>query len=195
MLYEEFNMRLFTGIRINEDIRRNIDGVTQKLSHKIKEARIVLPENLHLTLKFMGEVEENRLEAVKNVLSGLCSGFEPFNLEIKGLGGFPDGKDIRVLWVGADSKGHLRSLNREIEKELELLGFPRENRFKEHITVARFKSTPNLSLISELKETYGDYLFGAMRAEGIELIQSILTGKSTIYRTLLKIPLGLSYGQ
>jgi len=181
-------MRLFIGIRIPEDIKENIHGITQKLSKKIKEARLVPPENLHITLKFLGEVEDNRLKAIGDNLVSICRQVVPFDIFFKGTGVFPEGKQIRVFWIGVSSGGILKNLNIKIEKELETLGFLRDNRFQEHLTVARFKSIPIRSFVSELMESYKESFFGSMYAEHVEIIQSILTSGSPVYETLLKIP-------
>lgn len=185
-------MRLFVGIRIPGDIAEKICGLTAKLAKKVKEAKTVKPENLHITLKFLGEVEEEQLAGVGDVLGGAARNFKPFDITIGGVGGFPEGKKIRVLWVGADSGGRLRLLNREIENKIEALGFSPDRRFKEHITIARFKTTPCLAVIDGLKASHIETIFGVMRADHIELIKSTLTSAGPVYDTLLKFPFSLS---
>lgn len=185
-------MRTFIGIRISEEVKKNIYDVAQKVSLKLREARVVPPENLHITLKFLGEVEESRLEVIKDILGNICNGFKPLKLQIKGLGVFPNGKEVRVLWAGVDSGGFLKSLNIEIEEEFKKLGFPKEKRFKEHITISRFKSAPNLSVLQNLIDKYSDYSFGNMSVKNVEFIQSILTGSSPVYKVLFEAPFSLS---
>jgi len=182
-------MRIFTGIRVSRDIREKISGVSKKLALKVREARIVSPENLHITLKFIGETPESRIVPIEEALCGIARNFEPFDLEVKGLGGFPEGKKIRVLWAGACSGGILKKINREIEEKLKFQGILPENRFREHITLARFKSAPSLSFVTGLIEAHEETSFGFMRVDRLELIESRLTGKSPVYITLAEIPL------
>ncbi|MCK9266520.1 RNA 2',3'-cyclic phosphodiesterase [bacterium] len=182
-------MRTFIGIRISEEIKKNFLEITGKLSSKTKEARIVPPENLHITLKFLGNVETSCLANIKDILSNICGEFEPFDMQVKGLGVFPEQKQLRVLWIGVKSNGYLKSLNRKIEEEFEKLGFPNEKRFKEHITISRFRSLPNLSVINNLMDRFSEHSFGVMNVEGVELIESVLTSSSPpVYKTLFHCP-------
>ena len=109
---------------------------------------------------------------------------------MKGIGRFPEKGKVRVLWIGAEAKDNLRNLNKIIEEKLEELSFPRENRFKEHITVARFKSNPNMARLEEFLERYKENIWGKMRVENVEIIESILKPDGPVYRTLRTFKLG-----
>ncbi len=177
-------MRLFAGIRLSEEISRNLFEMGTALSRKIREARPVPPENLHLTLRFIGEVEEERVGRITDVLSESCRNFEPFVLSVKGTGVFPDRKRMRIFWAGADSGGILRRMNSRMEKGLEAIGFPAGERFKEHITVARFRSVPSITAAEFFLEKYGGTVFGSMNVEKVDIIRSILSGGNPVYETL-----------
>jgi RNA 2',3'-cyclic 3'-phosphodiesterase len=183
-------MRVFIGIRIPGDIKKNIEQVEEKLKNKIKEARLVPAGNLHLTLKFLGEVKQNNLERLKAVLQKIARQFQAFEAEIKGLGTFPTGKEIRVMWVGVESGENLKKLNSSIENELETEGYGKEKRFKEHITIARFKALPKLSFVEEVKKKFDSKTFGKYMVDGMELIKSDLTGKGAVYTTIEKFNFG-----
>ncbi len=176
-------------MRIPEDIKERIAEVSRKLYSKVKEARIIPSENLHLTLKFLGEVPEEKVPRIKGVLSDTLKIYEPFKMEVKGAGVFPDEKKIRVFWIGAYSGGKMKKLSILIENHLEPEGFPKENRFKEHITIARFKSTPKISFLKELIERYKEESFGVMPVEKIELIKSELRPSGSLYSTFCVISL------
>lgn len=177
-------MRIFIGIRIPDEIKDRMADVSRRLRSKVREARLVIPANLHITLKFLGEVPEDKIPCISGILSGIAKDYAPFKIEVKGAGVFPDDKSARVFWIGADSGGKLKKLNSRIEDSLEPEGFKKEGRFKEHITIARFKSTPRLAFIDELVDRYRDETFGIMHVGEIELIMSDLKPSGPAYTTV-----------
>lgn len=179
-------MRLFVGIRISEETKKKLEKLERELREKIKEARVVSPENLHLTLKFLGNVEDHRVEEISYKLEKIAEEFTTFIMKCYGMGAFPTERRIRVLWVGANSEKNLIKLNRRIEEELEKIGFLRENKFKEHITIARFKSIPNLKHLSDFINKHREIEFGEFGVDGFELIKSDLTPEGPVYTTLKK---------
>ncbi len=182
-------MRLFVGIELPEDIKKTIEGIEKELKKKVKEARVVKKENLHITLKFLGEVIEKKIAEIDEKLREVSESFTPFNVCVGKIGNFPEGKRMRVLWVGVESNGVLNKINFKIEKVLSTIGFKEENRFKEHITIARFKSTPDMKFIEHLKEKYSSFL-GEFRIKSFFLIKSNLTPEGPIYKNLKEYKLG-----
>ncbi|MCM8762048.1 MAG: RNA 2',3'-cyclic phosphodiesterase [Candidatus Omnitrophica bacterium] len=183
-------MRLFIGIRIPDEIKKKIEEtVVSDIRKKIREARIIPSENLHLTLKFIGETSENNIPYIEKIISSSVENFLPIKAIIKGTGVFPDNKSARVFWIGMDSQGTLKKLNNIIETELDKTGISKkEGRFKEHITIARFKSVPKLSSLGEILERYSDEVFGTMDIIEIELIKSDLKSSGAMYTTIFKTP-------
>ncbi|HOK55918.1 MAG TPA: RNA 2',3'-cyclic phosphodiesterase [bacterium] len=181
-------MRTFIGIDLPDDIKENLKEVVDRLK-KIREAKPVKIENLHITLKFLGEVEEKDIEEIKKKLEICANKFKSFGVEIKGIGVFPSEKRIRVLWIGAEDEGYLKKLNNEIEEEMSELGFEKEKEFVSHITVARFKSVPNLNFIREISEKYNNFLFGKFRVESFNLYESKLLPEGPIYKVVAKFQL------
>lgn len=182
-------MRLFIGIVLPENIKKKIEGIEKELKKKVKEAKVVKMENLHITLKFLGEVREEKIGKIDEKLKEVSEYFAPFNVSVGKVGNFPEGKKMRVLWVGVESNGALKKINFKIEKALSTIGFKEENRFKEHITIARFKSTPDMKFIEHLKEKYSSFL-GEFRIESFSLIKSNLTPEGPIYKNLKEYKLG-----
>jgi len=176
-------MRTFIGIDLPEEIKLNLKEVVDRLK-KIKEAKPVKIENLHITLKFLGEVEEKEIEKIKERLKGCAKNFNSFDVEVKGVGVFPSEKKVRVLWIGALDDGYLKKLNKKIEEEMEKFGFEKEKEFVSHITVARFKSVPNLNLIKDLIEKYKDFLFGKFSVKNFQLYESKLTPDGPVYKII-----------
>lgn len=181
-------MRLFIGIRIPEEIKKKIEeSIASELKKKVREARIVPSENQHLTLKFIGDTSESNIPVIEKIISSLVDNLLPVKATVKGAGVFPDERNIRVFWVGMDSGGQLKKLNEVLETKLEEAGICRkENRFKEHITIARFKSTPKLNFIREIIDKYRDVEFGMVEIKEVELIKSTLYPSGPIYTTIFK---------
>lgn len=181
-------MRLFIGIRIPDEIKRKIEiSVVSDLRKEIREARIVPSENQHLTLKFIGETSEDNIPFIREIISSSAGLFLPVKAIVRGVGVFPDEKNVRVFWIGMNSDGTLKKLNNLLEIKLEKAGISKkEDRFKEHITIARFKSVPKLSVLKEILEKYKDTIFGEMKVEDIELIKSEIHSSGPIYTTIFK---------
>ncbi|MDD3725730.1 MAG: RNA 2',3'-cyclic phosphodiesterase [Candidatus Ratteibacteria bacterium] len=180
-------MRLFIGIRIPDEIKKKIEGLVISELKKIREARIVPPENQHLTLKFIGETQEADIPYIEKVISCSVEKVLPVRASVRGVGVFPDEKSARVFWVGMHSEGQLKKLNNLFEEELAKAGISKkEGRFKEHITIARFRSTPNLNLLRETINRYKDMEFGVMDIKEVELIKSDIRSSGPIYTTLFK---------
>ncbi|MCM8803779.1 MAG: RNA 2',3'-cyclic phosphodiesterase [Candidatus Omnitrophica bacterium] len=181
-------MRTFVGIDLPENIKENLKELIDRLK-KIKEAKVVKLENLHITLKFLGEVDEENIEKIKEKLKECCTEFDIFDVDIKGIGVFPSEKSVRVLWVGLEDEGYLKKLNIKIEEVMSKFGFEKEKDFVGHITIARFKSLPNLNFIKEFCVKYKDFLFGKFKVNGFNLYESKLMPEGPIYKIIAKFQL------
>ncbi len=132
-------MRIFVGIGLTEECRNGIAAGLRRLTAGRYRVSWVSPENLHVTLKFLGEVEEGRVGIVGERLTQACRSVPPFVLSVEGPGGFPDLRVPRVLWIGIREPLELvGKLQQNIENALAGAGFPREGkRFHPHVTVGR----------------------------------------------------------
>lgn len=129
--------RLFIAIDIAETIRREIAG----LGRSLPDSRPVPPEQLHLTLKFIGEVEGSKLLDIKDVLPEIAR--PAFSLCLKGVGTFPPRGIPRILWAGVEPQENLVGLRNAIERKLFEIDIPRERqKFSPHLTLARLKNCP-----------------------------------------------------
>ena len=112
--------------------------------------------NLHLTLKFLGDVPIERIEAVSRALHRATAGAASFEIEIRGCGAFPTRGYPKVLWIGISDGPHLSSLFEAIEREVGRLDFPREGRaFHPHLTIARLRQPQGARALAELHEGSG----------------------------------------
>ncbi len=163
-------MRLFVGITIesNEKIRKALSEA-KKLG-----LRAVAEENLHINLKFLGEVDEDKAEEVKRALDS-ARGFGSFGIELMGIGAFPNANFIRVVWIGVKSDKVI-ALAKLIDGELERVGFNKETSYTPHVTLARVarKTEGVKSLLSEED-------FGAQKVDEVHLMKSELSPKGPKY--------------
>jgi len=177
-------MRLFVAIDLDESLKPEITKL-QNCLKGYSGIKLVEPENLHLTLKFLGEVQEFKLNDIKKILSLIE--FEKFVINLKGLGFFPSEKRPRVVWIGVTrGEEKVRKLAELINNELARLGFKKEKDFKSHITIARIKRfSGEIKLkVLDLLKTFGDKDFGEMMVENFKLKRSILKTTGPVYYDL-----------
>ncbi|HEX9918994.1 MAG TPA: RNA 2',3'-cyclic phosphodiesterase [Pyrinomonadaceae bacterium] len=141
-------VRIFCAVELPEDVRARVAAHVARLRETMQEASPKISweraEKLHLTLKFLGEIEAERVEALTRAASRAAEGVYKFELSLREAGAFPQGGNPRVLWLGLhDDTGSLAELQGRLEAECERENFPREARaFRPHITIARIR-TPN----------------------------------------------------
>jgi RNA 2',3'-cyclic 3'-phosphodiesterase len=177
-------MRLFIALEIPSPVRENLAALLKSLRAVSPQTRWVRPENLHVTLKFIGEVPETKLAAMGNALAGARSD-QPVALTFRGLGFFPNEKHPRVFWAGIEASPNLKTLAADIDKATEKLGIPPAQRpFSPHLTLARFEP-PGLQ--EELRcaiQENAARAFGSLRAGQFHLIESQLKASGAEYTTL-----------
>ncbi len=160
-------MRLFVAVEIPEEIRNRLALLQEDLKKTGQKARYVAPENLHLTLKFIGEAEPG---PILEMLGSLKA--KPFEVDVRGVGVFPG-----VVWAGLEPTEPLAEMANQIELMLKL---PKERRgFLPHLTIARLEGRP-----IEFLRKHGDDFFGRFCVSEFKLKQSILTPKGPIYSDL-----------
>ena len=181
-------MRLFVALEIPSAVRENLGALLESLRAVSPQTRWVRPENLHVTLKFMGEVPETKLAATRSALAGVRSD-QAVTLDFRGLGFFPNEKHPRVSWAGVVASANLKTLAADIDGATEKLGIPREQRpFSPHLTLARFEP-PGLpeKLRSAVRENEVRD-FGTLRTGEFDLIESKLRPSGAEYTTLESFP-------
>ena len=183
--------RLFIGIKIQP---------TKKLLaayNEIKEflafenVKWVKIENLHFTLKFLGDTEIQCIDNITDILHSIAIGFEPTEIEIKDFGVFPNMSRPRVLWFGMQNYDMISELADEIENHLEKIGIERSDKpFKPHLTIGRVKFLRNTQILKEIFEKYKDISFQKMQVREFDLIESILKPEGPTYIPLQNFKLG-----
>jgi len=181
-------MRLFVALEIPSSVRENLADLLTSLRAVSPQTRWVRPENLHVTLKFIGEVPQENLAGIQSALAGVRSD-QPVTLDFRGVGFFPDEEHPRVFWAGIEASPNLKILAAGIEQATEKLGTSRERRpFSPHLTLARFEP-PRLP--EKLRAAIPEHAardFGSLRTNQFHLIESKLKPSGAEYTTVESFP-------
>ncbi|HVF50950.1 MAG TPA: RNA 2',3'-cyclic phosphodiesterase [Pyrinomonadaceae bacterium] len=155
MSVEQKNLwRVFCAVELPPDVKERVARRTVRLRETVPDARAAWErtEKLHLTIKFLGEIERARVEALGRAAERAASGVEPFELTIEGAGAFPPRGLPRVIWLGVrDASGLLAKLRQRLEDECAAENFPRERRdFNPHLTLARLRAPADARRLADL---------------------------------------------
>ncbi len=184
-------MRTFVAIDLGPAIKDRLAAFVFRLKPLGGDIKWVSRESMHLTLKFLGEIDETRAAAVTDALGAVCAGGTSFPLACRGTGIFPPGsKSPRVLWVGVEAGPELGLLQEEIEAACGRLGFERETRpFKPHLTLGRVKSPGGLGRVVAELEHARDEAFGEMSVRSVIFFESRLRPAGAEYAVLKEFAL------
>lgn len=179
-------MRLFIAVNIQDEVKEKITGLQARLKRALCDVKWVAGGRFHLTLKFLGEVPEERLPEIYAALSESLLGFQAFKVSVKGAGAFPDIARPKVVWAGiTDGALELCALAARLDKNFEKLGFAREKRlFSPHLTLGRVRSVKNISALAKKITALQDVQAGCFTAAGVDLMQSILRPEGPQYLCL-----------
>ncbi len=181
-------IRSFVALELSEEVRGRLVTLLHRLQRTSAAVKWVEPENLHLTLKFLGEVPEERIDLVAETLKTVAQATEPFSFTVKGVGGFPDLRRPRVLWVGVEAVQPLVRLQQIVEKAMERLGFAPEGRaYHPHITIGRVKTMAGMEKVREILSEYEDVKFGEVFVSHLTLFRSDLSREGPTYTPLAKL--------
>jgi len=183
-------IRAFIAVNISSDIQRRLGSILKDLRRDLKGApvRWVPVENIHLTLKFLGDVSTSNLEVLKNILQVEASGQSPFEMTAGELGAFPSNYRPRVIWVSIHAPAGLAALQYGIDNQTARLGYAREDRpFSPHLTlgrVSRHANSSDLHRIGEVLTSYKTGVIGAARVTAVYLYRSDLNPSGAVYTNL-----------
>jgi 2'-5' RNA ligase len=183
-------MRTFIAIELPERIKKKIEEVQAPLRKTNTFVSWVKPENIHVTLKFLGEVPEDKINEIFLATEKALEGTRKFTMSLKGMGAFPDSRRPRVIWLGAGSgEKELSFLANRVVEEMEKIGFPKEDRkFSAHFTIGRVKSPKNIEKLMELVKS-SDFQTEDIEVNEVVVMKSQLHPAGAIYTPLKKIPL------
>ena len=184
-------IRTFIAMNLDTSLHGPIAKLIEKLSPSGASVKWVVPHNVHVTLKFLGNMEESLLPDVYAACERAAIGSEPIDLEIRTLGCFPNLNRPRVVWLGIEQRWDaVKQLQKKVERELELIGFPKEERkFKAHLTIGRVKAQKGIAGLRQLIEEEQNIVIGSMRAEKFSVMKSKTMPAGPIYNELKAVPL------
>ncbi|MFN8435949.1 MAG: RNA 2',3'-cyclic phosphodiesterase [Anaerolineales bacterium] len=188
-------IRTFIALDFPLSILESIEQQTQHLRKIFGEdfVRWVPLQNLHLTLKFLGNIPIAHLEFIKQLLIQAADSLSQFDLQIGGIGAFPNSKRPRVLWVGIHAPASLATLQKSIEEGTNRLGYEKEEHpFSPHLTIGRVRqgiNTREVQKISNIISTFQHGKIGTARVDSVHLYKSDLNSEGSVYTKLFSTPL------
>lgn len=195
-------IRAFIAIGLPPDLRTKLGDIVQQLQERCfesggesarKAVRWVQPDNIHLTLKFLGEVSVANIQALSGMMKVEVLRYQPFSIRINGIGTFPNIRRPRVIWAGSEAPPALAALQHAIEVETRALGYPTEEReFSPHLTLGRVSQNASPAEITAISKAISGMKVGSIGTvyvNQIHLIRSDLHPGGAIYTPLINFPL------
>lgn len=175
-------MRAFIAIDLPEKVKTSISSLQNNLKELNLSAKWVRPDNIHLTLKFLGNISDDKLTPVKEIIANIAKEFKTFEVNLTELGFFPNSRKPRVLFIATSKSEKLKAIADSLEEGLAKIGFVKEGRFKSHLTLARIKSLENISHLN--KKITSLRIQASFKIDQITLYQSKLTSSGPVYEKL-----------
>jgi 2'-5' RNA ligase len=184
-------LRTFLALDLDEVIRRHLVRTQQELDRAGAVVRWTGLEQLHVTVKFLGDVPDADLPAVCEMAREMAAGVEAFDFQVTGLTSSPPTGHMRMVWVGIeDPTGRMAELNARLEEAAEILGFKREiRRFHPHLTLGRVKSGQRVPELRHAVAAVAETSFGTQGADELVVYSSSLTPEGPIYAAMARVPL------
>jgi 2'-5' RNA ligase len=193
-------IRVFVAVELPEDLREHLGRLRSRVGPAAQTAKWVGPDLLHITVRFLGEMSEERVKSVETATVAAASALQPFELVLARMGAFPHARSPRVLWVGLESDAgfaSLQHLHAEVENRLDQQGFGREQKpFSPHITLARLPDRSS----SEQRRALGDAWVShtgrpvdsprSFPVNAVTVMSSDLRSGGPHYTALARVPLG-----
>lgn len=189
-------LRTFLAIDLPSTMHVTIAQKEESLRRDLTGLNWVNSKNLHITLKFLGDTPETKIDDLKQVVQQAVKGVSPFVITLRGFGAFPDKRSPRTIWTGIDSDQNvLDDLALQVEASVISLGFPEEDKpFRPHLTLARIKK--DHGEVSQAIEKSGvltdPFIFGRLLVEQVTLFKSDLRPTGSVYTKLWAVPLANS---
>ena len=184
-------MKTFRGfIAIDINVTPNILKFLKEITNSNADVKLVEPQNIHITLKFLGDVQEDKINDIEQIMKDSIKEIKPFTIKLSETGVFPNQNYIRVVWIGIKDAETIETIARNIDERLSQLDFKKEKRgFSPHLTIGRVKTAKNKQLLLKAIEDYKDFEFCTQDVNSIKLKKSDLTPKGPIYTTLKEVKL------
>lgn len=178
------DVRAFLAVDIDKSLIDRIVEIQEIFKQINAPVKFVEPENLHFTLKFFGDVNEEKIEEINNIIDKQVGNFSPFEILINGIGVFPSLRYIRVLWLGAENFDPFSKLQMDMDQEFVKIGFEKERNYVPHLTIGRLKGSGNKEALVKKIEELEDISVGKTIIDKLILKKSELTPDGPIYTDL-----------
>jgi len=184
-------MRCFVAVELPETIRESLAELSRRVRQSRVRASWVSPENMHITLRFLGEISEKDVADLVGLLELLCEEFPSFRLTACGVGAFPSMRAPSVLWAGVQpSDGDIAQLQEKTEEAAQRLGCKKEkNRFHPHVTFARIRDPRDAAGLTRFLENERNWCAGEFDVSRITVFRSELTPRGPVYTKLHTVSL------
>jgi 2'-5' RNA ligase len=172
---------------ISADIapQESLVALLRELANSRADLKIVKPDLLHVTLKFLGDTDEEAVEDIGLCISDATKGVQPFDVRLTGMGAFPSMSNIRVVWVGMKDGAQLGDIARKLDASMNRLGFERDRKgFVPHLTLARTRSGRNMANVQDIIRRNGVTEFGVYHIDRILIKKSVLSPSGPTYSTV-----------
>lgn len=181
-------MRCFLAVQVPEEAKEKISELIPSLQGGA--FKIVPQQNMHLTMKFLSELDDALLEKVKQAVAPAAARHSPFQATLQGVGAFPSENYIKVLWVGITPKADYVSLQKEIDLSLKPIGFRPERDYRPHLTIARVREVSDKPKLQQFISSHKTSPFGPVQVSSVSLMQSQLGKGAPVYSELEIFKLG-----
>jgi 2'-5' RNA ligase len=187
-------IRAFIAVDLPGDVQECLSSISNQLKEQMGSVPIrwVSPENIHLTLKFLGDVSLNNISVLTEVLSIETAAIKPMVISVGGIGAYPKIRSPRVVWVGIEAPQEMYSLQRSIDTQLNRIGYaPDKRKFSPHLTlgrVSRNATPPEVRAIGDVLASQKIGYLGIARIQGIHLYRSDLKPSGAVYSKLFTAP-------
>lgn len=186
---QQESLRLFMALVPPHSIRTNMRSFQEEVKEQLGGVKWVASRKLHITLKFLGDVPENKLSRVRDIARDVTEDFQPMEVVFQSFGSFPERGTPSVFWAGCSESEALKSLHEQFNERLTEVGVEKETRsFHPHVTLGRVKDRSSLGPWKNVLQKEEDRNFGKHRFREVHLIQSTLTPEGAQYSTVDRFP-------
>lgn len=188
-------MRTFIAVDFSSTIIHRIAEVIKFFRTQTPEGVLkwVLPQNLHLTIKFLGDIPEENIDLIKHLISTSIQGIQTFKISVEGLGMYPNQHTPRVVWLGIKDHHSLSAIHKAVDQTLVTANIEGDRRgFSPHLTVARIRRKTDRDMAEEIGKTLSQFKvesLGTCFVDKVCLYKSVLTPEGPIYTALFSAPL------
>ena len=179
MKKESKTIRSFLAIDLAEDLKPEIADVQKEFKKTGANIKYVPSQNMHFTLKFFGNIDENMVEEISEAVEKVIRNYSAFDLSIGGCGSFPNQNTIKVLWIGIDRNSQIADLQKDLDMEFKKLGFKKERNY-----ISQPRNGKNKKQMKDTINSLKDLKIGTMTVSKISLKKSTLTPQGPIYEDI-----------